>query len=309
MATTALTSTPLRQHPRLKLLASGKVREVYALDDERLLFVTTDRISAFDRVMSNGVPRKGELLTRLSCWWFDFFSREMPELRTHFLAMGLPDSLKDGMSHHDIEVLDCRTMVTKRLKVFKIEAVVRGYITGSAYASYKKDGTVNGKHLPAGLQESSRLDPPLYTPSTKADAGEHDENISEEEAGQIVGAEHAEKIKSLSLEVYGKAAAYAASRGIILADTKFEFGLDESISPPSVVIIDEILTPDSSRFWDATLYESGRSQASFDKQHLRDWLVDTGKKGEEGIEMTQDVIENTRNRYHDAYRMLTGEEL
>ena len=153
------------------------------------------------------------------------------------------------------------------------------------------------------------MDPPLYTPSTKAEAGEHDQNISEEEAARIVGVEYAEKIKSLSLAVYVKAATYAASRGIILADTKFEFGLDESTSPPSVVLIDEVLTPDSSRFWSAEHYAPGRSQASFDKQYLRDWLIQTGKKGQENVEMPQDVIEDTSKRYLDAYRMLTGQEL
>lgn len=197
-------------------------------------------------------------------------------------------------------------MVVKRLKVLPIESIVRGYITGSAWSSYQKDGTVCGIALPAGLQESERLQQPLWTPSTKAEIGGKDENISRAEAARIVGQAHADQIENISLEIYEKANAYAAERGIIIADTKFEFGLDESSTPSAVVLIDEVLTPDSSRFWSAEKYEVGRGQDSYDKQYLRDWLVKNDLKAKEKVEMPDDVAANTIDRYREAYRTIVG---
>lgn len=223
-------------------------------------------------------------------------------------------------------------MVVRRLKVLPIESIVRGYITGSAWSSYQKDGTVCGIKLPAGLQESERLQKPLWTPSTKAEVGQSDENISPEEgkyrsptiikqsllvsghpkltcvASKIIGKQYGSQIEAISLQIYEVASDYARSRGIILADSKFEFGLDETTSPPSVVLIDEVLTPDSSRFWSADKYEIGRSQESFDKQPVRDWLVKEGLKGKEGVELPKEIVDQTRERYKEAFRMLVGKD-
>ena len=195
----------------------------------------------------------------------------------------------------------------RKLKVFKIEAIVRGYITGSAWSSYKKTGEVNGVKLPAGLQESQELPEPMYTPSTKADLGQHDENISIEEAAAIVGAKYANKIHQLAIQIYATAKEYAKTRGIIIADTKFEFGLDEETD--EVVLIDEVLTPDSSRFWPAASYEIGKGQDSFDKQYLRDWLTKNGLKGKDDIEMPQNVVDGTAAKYAEAFGMITGQSL
>ena len=206
-----------------------------------------------------------------------------------------------------LDKLKLRSMRVRRLKVFPIEAIVRGYITGSAWSSYKKTGKVNGEILVEGLQESQELPQPLYTPSTKAEQGQHDENISKERAVEIVGTKYGEKIEKLALQIYTVAQQYAKTKGIIIADTKFEFGLDEDTD--EVVLIDEVLTPDSSRFWPAASYEVGRGQDSFDKQYLRDWLTKNGLKGKEGVSMPEDVIEGTKKKYEEAFRMLTGTTL
>ena len=198
-------------------------------------------------------------------------------------------------------------MRVRKLKVFPIEAIVRGYITGSAWSSYKKTGTVNGQVIVEGLEESQEFPQPLYTPSTKAEQGQHDENISKQRAAEIVGARYAERIEKLALQIYTVAKEYAKTKGIIIADTKFEFGLDEDTD--DVVLIDEVLTPDSSRFWPAAKYELGRGQDSFDKQYLRDWLTRNGLKGKEGVSMPEDVIEGTKRKYEEAFRMLTGKTL
>lgn len=198
-------------------------------------------------------------------------------------------------------------MVVRRLKIFPIEAIVRGYITGSAWSSYQKTGEVNGVKLPAGLQESQQFPQPLYTPSTKAELGEHDENISVEQAAKIVGDKYAKRIEELALSIYTAANEYAQQKGIIIADTKFEFGLDEETD--EVVLVDEVLTPDSSRFWAADKYELGRSQDSFDKQYLRDWLTASGLKGKDGVEMSDEVVKNTSAKYSEAYRKLTGKDI
>lgn len=198
-------------------------------------------------------------------------------------------------------------MVVRKLKVFPIEAIVRGYITGSAWSSYKKTGEVNGKKLPEGLQESQQFPEPIYTPSTKAELGQHDENISTEEAAKIVGEKYAKRIEELALQVYKTAREYAKTKGIIIADTKFEFGLDEETD--EVVLIDEVLTPDSSRFWPAATYKIGRGQDSFDKQFLRDWLTKEGLKGKDGVEMPDEIVQKTSEKYQEAFQMLTGKSL
>ncbi|KAF1814847.1 Phosphoribosylaminoimidazole-succinocarboxamide synthase [Eremomyces bilateralis CBS 781.70] len=300
-----LTSTDLGRY--YKLLGQGKVRDVYEIDAKTLLFVATDRISAFDVVLENGIPNKGKILTLMSRFWFTQIPKLLPSasLETHFISLDLPKALagtKEGELYQD------RSMQVKRLKVFPIESIVRGYITGSAWSEYKKSGTVHGINVGEGLQESQQFPTPLWTPSTKAEAGQHDENITPEQAAKIIGSEYANKIASLSVQIYSAARDYAQAHGIIIADTKFEFALDESTQPPSVVLVDEVLTPDSSRFWDATKYTVGRPQESLDKQFLRDWLIANGLKGKEGVTMPAEVAERTYQGYMEAYTRLTGAE-
>ncbi|KAF2405180.1 phosphoribosyl-aminoimidazole-succinocarboxamide synthase [Trichodelitschia bisporula] len=286
-----------------KLLASGKVRDLYEIDDKTLLFVATDRISAFDVILDNGIPDKGGLLTQLSAHWFSVLSQKVPSLRTHFLTLDLPEKLAQS----DLApVFQGRSMQVRRLKVLPLESIVRGYITGSAWSEYKKSGTVHGIKMPEGLRESQELETPIWTPSTKAEVGDHDENISPQKAAEIVGEDFANQISNLSLQLYIAGRDHAARRGIIIADTKFEFGLDESTTPPSVVLIDEVLTPDSSRFWDQAKYEVGRAQDSLDKQPLRDWLKQAGLKDVKGVKMPDEVVARTRNGYTEAYERLTG---
>ncbi|KAK7513283.1 phosphoribosyl-aminoimidazole-succinocarboxamide synthase [Phyllosticta citriasiana] len=290
---------------KLQLVARGKVRDVYELDSESLLFVATDRISAYDVIMKNGIPQKGALLTSLSEHWFTYLSSQIPSLRTHFLSSSLPASTH--LSDAERAQLARRSMRVRRLQIYPIEAIVRGYITGSAWAEYRKTGTVHGSPMPAGLQESQELPEPIFTPSTKAEVGGKDENISREKAAEIVGVDAARKIEQLSLELYKKAAAYARSRGIIIADTKFEFGYDAA-DPSTVILVDEVLTPDSSRFWPADAYAVGKTQDSFDKQFLRDWLTREGLKGKEGVEMPPETVQRTHEKYVEAYERLTGKK-
>lgn len=205
----------------------------------------------------------------LSKFWFDLLEAEIPSLHTHFISLGPPPSLQSSLDPSTLSQLQRRCMIVRRLKVFPIESIVRGYLSGSAWSSYQRDGTVHGMQLPSGFQESQKLPEPLWTPSTKAASGDKDENISPAQAENLVGKQHADEISKLSLDVYKKASQYAAKRGIIIADTKFEFALDESPKPPAVVLVDEVLTPDSSRFWDAEDYQAGRAQDSLDKQFLR----------------------------------------
>ncbi|KAL9104461.1 MAG: hypothetical protein Q9163_000613 [Psora crenata] len=298
--------THLGEH--LPLIASGKVRELYELSKSTLLFVATDRISAYDVVMENTVDQKGAILTQLSVFWFKILPSKIPELQTHFISAGLPSALKQRLPSALVTQLEPRSMVVKKLEVVPIESIVRGYVTGSAWSSYQKDGSVCGIPLQPGLRESQRLDQPLWTPSTKAEVGGKDENISPEEAANLLGKDLARHIEDLSLEVYKKASAYALERGIIIADTKLEFGLDHSTLPPSIFLVDEVLTPDSSRFWSVEKYEVGRSQESFDKQYLRDWLVHTSKKGENGITMPDAIVADTLDRYKEAYQILVGKK-
>ncbi|KAK7551792.1 hypothetical protein IWX91DRAFT_349681, partial [Phyllosticta citricarpa] len=302
-AADAVVSTNLEG--KLQLVARGKVRDVYELDSESLLFVATDRISAYDVIMKNGIPQKGALLTSLSEHWFTYLSSQIPSLRTHFLSSSLPASIQ--LSDAERTQLARRSMRVRRLQIYPIEAIVRGYITGSAWAEYRKTGTVHGSPMPAGLQESQELPEPIFTPSTKAEVGGKDENISKEKAAEIVGVDAAKKIEQLSLELYKKAAAYARSTGIIIADTKFEFGYDAA-DPSTVILVDEVLTPDSSRFWPADAYAVGKTQDSFDKQFLRDWLTREGLKGKEGVEMPPEIVQRTHEKYVEAYERLTGKK-
>ena len=278
--------------PELTKVKSGKVREVFDMG-EHLLFVASDRVSAFDVVLPNGIPRKGEVLTQISHFWFDKYADLVPN---HRVADGLPDHL----AH-----LAPRSMVVKKAEPLNIECIVRGYITGSGWKEYKKNGTVCDIPLPADLLESAELEQPLFTPSTKADEG-HDENISFEQAVEIEGRETAEKVRDLSLQIYTEARNYARERGIIIADTKFEFGRIDG----ELILIDEVLTPDSSRFWPLDEYEPGRGQHAFDKQYVRDYLETLDwDKAPPGPELPAEIIEKSQARYLEAYQRLTGTEL
>ncbi|KAL8985487.1 MAG: hypothetical protein Q9205_000803 [Flavoplaca limonia] len=299
MASTVLTQTDLENS--LPLVARGKVRDLYEINDATLLFVATDRISAFDVVMARGIPNKGALLSLISVHWFKVLSAAIPSLRTHFITLDLPGQIPVELRPQYQD----RCMQVRKLEVFKIEAIVRGYITGSAWSSYRKDGTVCGIQIQPGLKESEAFpEGPIYTPSTKADLGDHDENIHPEKAKEIVGARYANRIEELALSLYRHAAAYAYERGIIIADTKFEFGLDKETD--EVILIDEVLTPDSSRFWPLDRYKIGESPPSFDKQPLRNWLTSQGLKGKEGVTMSDEVIARTEALYREAFERLTG---
>ncbi len=286
--------------PALKLLARGKVRDVYEVDAQQLLFVASDRISAFDVVMANGIPGKGKVLTQLSLFWFDLLKDVCPH---HLITADLAKMPAVVQQYRD--QLEGRTMLVRRLKILPVEAIVRGYLTGSGLKEYKKTQTVCQIPLPAGLVESSKLAAPLYTPSTKAEIGAHDENIHPDQAAKLIG-DKAEIVKSLAVKLYSTARDYAATRGIIIADTKFEFGTDAT---GNVILADEVLTPDSSRFWPAKEYKPGVVQNSFDKQYLRDYLesVKFDKNGK-GIELPTDVVDRTLAKYVEAFRLLTGKE-
>ncbi|KAL9082482.1 MAG: hypothetical protein Q9165_008885 [Trypethelium subeluteriae] len=295
---------------QLPLIASGKVREIYMIDETTLLFVATDRISAYDVVLKNGIPSKGALLNLLSAHWFSLLPSLIPSLQTHFVTLDLPQSLLNKPQAEGVRQLQSRSMQVRRLKVLPIESIVRGYITGSAWSEYCKKGTIHGMPVSgeggSKLKESEKLPRPLWTPSTKAPAGEKDENIHPDQATELVGWKNAKRIEELSLEIYTKARDYAFERGIIIADTKFEFGVDEETH--EVVLIDEVLTPDSSRFWPADEYKPGQGQSSFDKQFLRDWLTQSGLKGQVGVEMPEDIRERTASKYAEAYERLVGKK-
>jgi phosphoribosylaminoimidazole-succinocarboxamide synthase len=285
--------------PGVKKLKSGKVREVFDLG-ARLLFVATDRISAFDCVMPNGIPRKGEVLTQISYFWFDQTEHLVP----NHLAAKAGDPLPQELGAFSA-LLSRRSMVVQKAQPLAIECVVRGYLTGSGWKDYQKTGAVCGLKLPPGLRDSSRLPEPLFTPATKAETG-HDENISFAEACDITGRDIAEQARDLSLKIYSFATEYALQRGIIIADTKFEFGMVEG----KLVLIDEVLTPDSSRFWPADQYEAGRSQPSFDKQYVRDYLETLSwNKQPPAPALPADVVARTTAKYLDAYKRLTGRTL
>jgi phosphoribosylaminoimidazole-succinocarboxamide synthase len=272
----------------------GKVRDVFDLGDA-LLIVATDRISAFDWVMPNGIPDKGRVLTQLSLFWFDLLDEPNHFITDDPSRMDLPfDASGQG--------LEGRSMLVRKASVVPMECVVRGYLSGSGWKEYKKDGSVCGIRLPAGLTESARLPEPIFTPATKAETG-HDENISFAQMVDAVGRETAEELRRRSIQVYSRAADYAAERGIILADTKFEWGRFDG----ELILIDEVLTPDSSRFWPRNEYQPGRGQPSFDKQFVRDWLETTGwDKNSAPPALPQDVVDRTRMKYIDAYERITG---
>ncbi|HEX4121436.1 MAG TPA: phosphoribosylaminoimidazolesuccinocarboxamide synthase [Verrucomicrobiae bacterium] len=285
--------------PGVQKVKSGKVREVFDLGRE-LLFVATDRISAFDCVMPNGIPRKGEVLTQISYFWFAQTERLVPN---HLISKA-GDQLPPALQRFS-EQLGRRSMIVKKAQPLAIECVVRGYLSGSGWKDYQKTGCVCGLKLPAGLRDSSRLPEPLFTPATKAETG-HDENISFEEACKITGPEIASKARDLSLKIYSFAAEYALKRGLIIADTKFEFGLVDG----TLVLIDEVLTPDSSRFWPADKYEPGRGQPSFDKQFVRDYLETLSwNKQPPAPALPPEVISKTTGKYLEAYERLTGRPL
>jgi phosphoribosylaminoimidazole-succinocarboxamide synthase len=285
--------------PGIKKLKSGKVREIFDLG-ERLLFVASDRISAFDVVMPNGIPRKGEVLTQISYFWF----AQTEHLVPNHLASKAGDPLPAELQKYS-DLLSRRSMVVQKAKPLAIECVVRGYLSGSGWKDYQKTGAVCGIKLPPGLRDSSRLPEPVFTPATKAETG-HDENISFAQACDITGREIAEKARDLSLKIYSFAADYALKRGLIIADTKFEFGMIDG----KLVLIDEVLTPDSSRFWPADKYEAGRGQPSFDKQYVRDYLETLSwNKQPPAPALPPDIIARTTEKYLDAYKRLTGNTL
>ena len=282
--------------PGFKKLKSGKVREIFDLGDH-LLLVATDRISAFDCVMPNGIPRKGEILTQISHFWFDQMSAVVPNHRVTKTHDPLPPVFAEFWDR-----LERRSMIVHKAKPLPIECVVRGYLAGSGWKEYRASSYVCGIRLPEGLQESSELPEPIFTPATKAETG-HDENIPFERAVEMVGAELAEQVRDLSLRVYRTARAYARDRGILIADTKFEFG----ILAGNLILIDELLTPDSSRFWPADQYQPGRSQPSFDKQFLRDYLETLDwDKTPPAPALPQEIVLKTQAKYLEAYERLTG---
>ncbi len=285
----------------LKPIKKGKVRDIFDLGD-KLVIVTTDRISVFDVILDDPIPYKGVVLTQLTKFWSSFLK---DIIENHIIEFGV-DNLSNEFVKNK-EILQDRTMVVKKAKVIPIECIVRGYLSGSGWKEYQKTQSVCGIKLPAGLKESEKLPQPIFTPSTKADVG-HDENITFEKAAEIIGKEKAEFIKQKSIELYKKAADYAETKGIIIADTKFEFGIDEKTG--KIILIDEILTPDSSRFWPKDKYEVGKPQPSFDKQYVRDYTESTGwNKTYPGPKLPEDVIKNTTQKYLEIYKLLTGEEI
>jgi len=286
--------------PVLKLRASGKVRDVYDVDDQRLLFVATDRISAFDAVLATGIADKGRVLTQLSLFWFDFLK---PVIANH-LAVASVDDYPETLKPY-AEQLRGRSMLVKKAQMFPVECIVRGYITGSGWKEYQKTQSVCGIKLPAGLKESDKLPEPIFTPTTKAEAG-HDENITFDEMAKLVGLEDATALKEASIKVYQTAADYARTRGIIIADTKFEFGKIDG----QLTLADEVLTPDSSRFWPADQYEPGHGQPSYDKQYVRDYLEQIQwNKQPPAPALPAEVALNTTAKYVEAYEKLTGRAL
>ena len=285
--------------PYLKLHNKGKVREIFEIDDN-LLLVATDRISAFDYVLPNGIPHKGKVLTLMSEFWFKL-TKELTE--NHLITMNIDEI--DKIKKEDKDLLRERSMLVKKVEVIPVECIVRGYLAGSGWKEYKEHGTVCKINLPDNLKESDKLPEPIFTPSTKAESG-HDENISFEEAVKITGRKLAEEIRQKSIEIYKKASEYALTKGIIISDTKFEWGKYEG----KIILIDEVLTPDSSRFWPLESYSPGKSQPSFDKQFVRDHLEKSGwDKQSSPPSLPEDVIQITAQKYLEAYAKLTGKEI
>ena len=291
MASSVLLETELQNLP----LKRGKVRDMYDLG-EKMLMVSTDRISAFDYVLPTGIPDKGRVLTQISKFWFEYLTQPNHVISCDIAEMGLP-------ADADASQLDGRTMLIDKTTVIPIECVVRGYLSGSGWNEYQRDGSVCGIKLPEGLTESSKFDEPIFTPATKAEEG-HDENISFERMVEIVGSETAEKLREMSLAIYRRGAEFAATKGIIIADTKFEWGQKGE----ELILIDEVLTPDSSRFWPADQYSPGKGQPSFDKQFVRDWLSATDwDKNSPPPALPDDIVMKTREKYIEAFEQLTGQ--
>ena len=282
----------------LKKLYSGKVRDLYEIDDKRMLMVASDRLSAFDVILEEPIPEKGKILTAISNFWFAKLDGLVPN---HFTG----DKVEDVVSAEELPLVEGRAVVAKRLQPVPVEAIVRGYLVGSGWKEYQQNGTVCGIPLPAGLKEAAKLPQPIFTPSTKAAMGDHDENISFARCEEIIGAELAAKVRGTAIALYSAAVEYAATRGIIIADTKFEFGLDDN---GTLTLMDEALTPDSSRFWPADSYAEGSNPPSFDKQFVRDWLESTGwNKQPPAPKVPAEVCQKTADKYREALTRLTGE--
>ncbi|OOF56710.1 phosphoribosylaminoimidazolesuccinocarboxamide synthase [Rodentibacter genomosp. 2] len=280
----------------LKKIYSGKVRDLYEIDDKRMLMVATDRLSAFDVILDDPIPRKGEILTQISNFWFNQLVHIMPN---HFTG----DSVYDVLPKEEADLVKDRAVVCKRLNPIKIESIVRGYLTGSGLKDYQQTGTICGLKLPEGLVEASKLPEPIFTPSSKEEVGNHDINISYEECEKLIGADLAAQVKEKAIALYTAAAEYALTKGIIICDTKFEFGLDEK---GTLTLMDEVLTPDSSRFWSIDTYQEGTNPPSFDKQFVRDWLENSGwNKQPPAPRVPTDVIEKTVAKYQEALDLLT----
>ncbi len=286
--------------PELKLLARGKVRDVYEVDAGHLLFVATDRISAFDVVMKNGIPGKGKLLSQISGYWF----RTLGKKRPHHLVTDQIEDMPASVQRYS-DQLSGRCQLVRKLKILPVEAIVRGYLAGSGWKSYQHDRCVCGIPLPEGLKRNGRLPTPLYTPSTKAELGEHDENISPEEALRILGREQGKRVAELAVSLYREAGAHTREKGIILADTKFEFGVDEQ---GQICLADELCTPDSSRFWPLDEWKEGEEPPSFDKQFIRNYLESISFDKQTPIELPEDVVEQSLEKYREACLLVTGEE-
>jgi len=297
MQATGQSVLTLTHLPGVKLFSRGKVRDIYEAGTEQLLIIATDRLSAFDVVMGEGIPSKGWVLTQLSCFWFEMFRKSFP---SHFLSSKLEQYPSEVQPFAD--QLEGRSMLVRKAEPFPIECVVRGYLAGSGLKEYQATGKVCGIELPAGLSEGSKFDEPIFTPATKALTG-HDENITWEEAVSIVGRETAQELRDLSLDLYAQAGDYALGRGIIIADTKFEWGRRGN----DIILIDEVLTPDSSRFWPLQGYRPGQSQPSFDKQFTRDYLESVRwNKQPPPPPLPPEVVEKTSEKYRQAYSLLTG---
>ena len=283
----------------LKKIYSGKVRDLYEIDEKRMLMVASDRLSAFDVILDDPIPGKGKILTQISNFWFAKLAHVMPN---HFTG----DTVFDVLPENEARLLEGRAVVVKRLTPVKVEAIVRGYLAGSGWKDYRKNGSVCGIALPEGMQEAQQLPEVIFTPSTKAEVGDHDENISFAACEQIIGKELAAQVRDKAVQLYREAAEYAKSRGIIICDTKFEFGLDED---GTLTLMDEVLTPDSSRFWPAEQYQVGTNPPSFDKQFVRDWLEQSGwNKQPPAPKVPEDVIRKTVEKYQEALNLLTAAE-
>ena len=283
--------------PHLKLLGRGKVRDIYEADDQHLLIVATDRLSAYDVIMPNPIPGKGEILTSLSNFWFDMMSDLVPN---HLTKLNINSYISDK---REIKILEKRSIIVKKLKPLPIESVVRGYLIGSGWRDYEKNSAICGIKLPKNLNQAQKLPEIIYTPATKAAAGDHDINIDYEMTESLIGKELAKRVKEISIDIYERAFDYAISRGIIIADTKFEFGLDDE---ENLYLIDEILTPDSSRFWPKDSYKVGISPPSYDKQYLRDYLDTLSwEKVAPGPDLPDEIIQNTYQKYLEAKQILT----